>query len=202
GEGSHGSILNGNYAPNRLSSAWKPTLGGSSAIRRGAYHFLTASGDVDKQAASFSDYLALHGKIQDRDLPPCLDLEWDRTATIPDQWKGQNPDAILAKALKWMEVIEAKTGRAPILYTARSWWRERIGDEKKLKLFDKYHIWIADYSVSHKASEAPAVINGRVQKIWQFADDASLRTGYDRGLDANVYYGSTADFMKDFGIKN
>jgi hypothetical protein len=26
GEGSHGSILNGNYAPNRLSSAWKPTL--------------------------------------------------------------------------------------------------------------------------------------------------------------------------------
>ncbi|MGO7572807.1 hypothetical protein ACC738_35165, partial [Rhizobium ruizarguesonis] len=27
GEGSHGSILNGNYAPNRLSSAWKPTKG-------------------------------------------------------------------------------------------------------------------------------------------------------------------------------
>ncbi|WP_210252625.1 hypothetical protein, partial [Agrobacterium vitis] len=26
GEGSHGSILNGNYPPNRLSSAWKPTL--------------------------------------------------------------------------------------------------------------------------------------------------------------------------------
>ncbi|MCQ1856153.1 hypothetical protein, partial [Neorhizobium galegae] len=26
GEGSHGSILNGNYAPNRLSSAWKPTI--------------------------------------------------------------------------------------------------------------------------------------------------------------------------------
>ncbi|MCF1480485.1 hypothetical protein FS782_26145 [Agrobacterium vitis] len=25
GEGSHGSILNGNYPPNRLSSAWKPT---------------------------------------------------------------------------------------------------------------------------------------------------------------------------------
>jgi predicted dinucleotide-binding enzyme len=25
GEGSHGSILNGNYAPNRLSSEWKPT---------------------------------------------------------------------------------------------------------------------------------------------------------------------------------
>jgi len=25
GEGSHGSVLNGNYLPNRLSSAWKPT---------------------------------------------------------------------------------------------------------------------------------------------------------------------------------
>ncbi|MFN7104147.1 MAG: EAL domain-containing protein [Pseudorhizobium sp.] len=28
GEGSHGSILNGNYASNRLSSAWKPTESG------------------------------------------------------------------------------------------------------------------------------------------------------------------------------
>ncbi|WP_210164604.1 hypothetical protein, partial [Brucella anthropi] len=25
GEGSHGSVLNGNYLPNWLSSAWKPT---------------------------------------------------------------------------------------------------------------------------------------------------------------------------------
>ncbi|UJW77138.1 GGDEF domain-containing protein (plasmid) [Rhizobium sp. SL42] len=33
GEGSHGSILNGNYAPNRLSSAWKPTHYGLIAPR-------------------------------------------------------------------------------------------------------------------------------------------------------------------------
>ncbi|WP_210304750.1 response regulator, partial [Rhizobium sp. BK212] len=30
---SHGSILNGNYAPNRLSSAWKPTI---TALEEGA----------------------------------------------------------------------------------------------------------------------------------------------------------------------
>jgi hypothetical protein len=29
GEGSHGSILNGNYATNRLTSAWKATLSGA-----------------------------------------------------------------------------------------------------------------------------------------------------------------------------
>jgi hypothetical protein len=28
GEGSHGSILNGNYTPNRVTSAWKSTLFG------------------------------------------------------------------------------------------------------------------------------------------------------------------------------
>ncbi|MBB4525923.1 UNVERIFIED_ORG: putative cupin superfamily protein, partial [Rhizobium sophorae] len=35
GEGSHGSILNGNYAPNRLSSAWKPTAGDRMILRPG-----------------------------------------------------------------------------------------------------------------------------------------------------------------------
>jgi len=34
GEGSHGSILNGNYAPNRLSSAWKPTIDRFDAGRK------------------------------------------------------------------------------------------------------------------------------------------------------------------------
>jgi lysozyme len=176
-------------------------LNGQQALYRGAYHFLTASGSAEDQAKSFVEYLSLHGGIKDKDLPPCLDLEWDRTSTNPDQWKGQDADKILAKALLWLKIVGEKTGRTPVLYTARSWWRDRIGDEKKLKLLDRYHVWIADYSTSHKAAEKPALINGRTQKVWQFADDALLTTGYDRGVDANIYYGTTQDFLTDFGIK-
>ncbi|MBY5394631.1 glycoside hydrolase [Rhizobium leguminosarum] len=169
-------------------------------VYRGAYHFLSANGSAEDQANSFVDYITLHGGIGPDDMPPCLDLEWDRTSTNPDQWNGQDPDAILSKAIKWLNIVESRTGREPILYTARSWWRERIKDESKLARLDGYHVWIADYSTSHKAAEKPAIINGKVQKIWQFTDNASLATGYNRGIDANIYYGTKEAFEADFGI--
>jgi lysozyme len=167
---------------------------------RGAYHFLSAKGSAEDQANSYVEYLNLHGGLKAVDLAPCVDLEWDRTSDNPDQWKGQEPDVILAKTLKWLQIVEMRTKRKPIIYTARSWWRERIQDEKKLELLDKYSIWIADYSTSHKATEKPSVINGKRQMLWQFTDDASLSTGYNQGMDANIYYGTVAQFETDFGV--
>ncbi|MBY5775951.1 glycoside hydrolase family 25 protein [Rhizobium johnstonii] len=172
----------------------------TSRLYRGAYHFLSANGSAEDQAKSFVDYITLHGGLKPGDLPPCLDLEWDRTSTNPDQWRGQDPDAILTKTLKWLKIVEDRTGRKPILYTARSWWRERIKDEKALARFDGYHVWIADYSTSHKAAEKPAIINGKEQKLWQFTDNALMATGYNRGIDGNIYYGTPDTFEVDFGI--
>ncbi|RWA70567.1 GH25 family lysozyme [Mesorhizobium sp.] len=175
-------------------------LKGEAKVYRGAYHFLTANEDAQAQAKSFVDYLALHGGIKPDDMPPCLDLEWDRTSTNPDRWTGQAPDKIIEKARKWLEMVEQKTGRTPVLYTAKSWWKARGIDEGKLAALSRYHVWIADYSVSHKAAEKPSIINGKTQKLWQFADDAFLSTGYTKGLDANIYYGTPQAFEQDFGI--
>ncbi|WFU50708.1 GH25 family lysozyme [Sinorhizobium terangae] len=175
-------------------------LDGDKKVYRGAYHFLTANDDVVEQANRFVEFLALHGGIGAGDMPPCLDLEWDRTSTNPDRWAGQDAAKIIEKARTWLEIVEQKTKRTPIIYTARSWWKSRKIDEKLLTKLDRYHIWIADYSTSHKAVEKPAIINGKTQKLWQFADDANVTTGYKSGLDANIYYGTRASFEQDFGI--
>jgi len=64
GEGSHGSILNGNYAPNRLTSACKPTLEGAESTIA-----------VGRQVPVGRVRLDLPGAFGRRHvLPPLLDL--------------------------------------------------------------------------------------------------------------------------------
>lgn len=170
---------------------------------RGAYHFLSANAPGRNQADTFVDFLLSNGGWLKDDMPPCLDLEWDVVSGNPDQWQGKSPDEIMSNVRAWLERVKERTGRTPAIYTARAWWRERNIPESAFSGLDEYPIWIADYSKSHKATEKPAVINGRSQDLWQFADNARLTTGYPGGtLDANVFYGTLTQFKQKFGLPN
>jgi lysozyme len=191
------------YKDSMFATYWDQlgALSVSQKVYRGAYHFLTAADSSTAQAGRFVDYVELHGGFKADDMPPCLDLEWDRTSTNPDRWKGQSPDDILQKALDWLKEVQRRTNRKPMVYTALSWWHDRGLPVEKIQLFKDYPIWVADYSRSHKASEQPSIIGGRKQDIWQFAEDARLTTGYPGGsLDANIYDGSLDQFRKDFNL--
>jgi lysozyme len=169
-------------------------LPNNDAVSYGAYGFLTASGDGAEQGKRYVAYVMLHGGFPPAGLPPCVDFEWDRTSTNPDQWEGQ-PGADMLKKLKdWLTTVQALTNRTPIIYTADSFL---VGHhlESQFSLFDGYPLWVADYSRSHKASEKPAVPHNRKQALWQFASDANLRSGYDGGLDASIFYGKEGDFV-------
>lgn len=176
-------------------------LDGPRALSVGAYHFLSAGLGGREQAKRFVDLVNLNGGFHAADMPPCLDLEWDRTSSNPDRWSGTSPDAIVASAVEWLEYVSARTGRTPLLYTARAWLNGVGIKGAALARLTKYPIWIADYSPTRKAIEKPAVPSGSKQILWQFASDAKMKAGYERGLDANIYYGSEEDFVKDFGIR-
>ncbi|WPO42025.1 GH25 family lysozyme [Tardiphaga sp. 42S5] len=172
-------------------------------VYRGAYHFLTADSPGNAQAKSFLDYLELHGGLKPNDMPPCVDLEWDKTSSNPDRWIGHAPEEIVQNALEWLKEVKRRTGRKPMIYTALSWWRDRGIPVEKIELFKDYTIWLADYSKSHKASEKPALIGTRTQDIWQFADNAKLSTGYPSGtVDANIFYGTFEQFKAAFDLAN
>jgi lysozyme len=193
------------FKDGKFSHYWKEMANLKPGQRplRGAYHFLTAQDDGKEQAERFVQYINLHGGMRADDMPPCLDLEWDFAPNDPsrsDRWKRQSPDKILTSVIAWLQKTKQLTGRTPLVYTARSWWLERGIPESKFAELKDYPIWIADYSKSHKGTEKPAIINGRTQSLWQFADDARLVDGYGGGLDASIFYGSPKDFNREFGL--
>jgi len=192
------------YKDGKFAQFWNAigALPPEKKVLRGPYHFLASSGDPVAQADSFLKLLNENGGLKPGDLPPVLDLEWDKaSAGGPDRWQGHSPDAILDAVLAWLGRVKEKTQRTPIVYTARAWWRERgIADEKWARLKD-YRIWIADYSNSSRAVEIPAVPNKGAFDIWQFSETAQMASGYGGKLDANVYFGDDLKFLNDFQIK-
>jgi lysozyme len=170
-------------------------------VFRGAYHFLSSSADPAAQAESFLKFLALHGGLKPGDLPAVLDLEWDITTSGgADRWIGQSPGQILDKTLAWLKIVEERTGKVPILYTARSWWRERGIPEADFAKVARYKIWIADYSASNRATETPGVPQNAKWHLWQFSESARLSKGYSGGMDANIYKGTEASFITEFQL--
>lgn len=192
------------YFDSRFNSNWKALGALDPAVKlyRGAYHFLSAGVDCKAQAKNFIGVVNASGKIQPDDLPPVVDMEWDvRTKAGNDYWAFQKPSAIVDCALDYLKAVEAATGKKPIIYTAASWWRERIGDDQYAK-FDDYRLWIADYSKSSRGTENPRVPAKKDWQIWQFTDASTVKAGFAGKLDASIFHGDEVAFKTAFDLPN
>ncbi len=187
-------------------------------IHRGAYHFLSADDDIEAQV---DFYLKKIMPLQANDLPPAMDLEWDiypngrkfSPVDRRDYWANIPANEIIARALKWLELVEQKTGRTPVIYTCREWWRERIGDEAKFELFKRYPLWLSAMTDKTLQLENPNA--GRKDggawggwDIWQFTKMGDLSSAgvklprdpkADR-WDVSIVPGTLAEFQKKMGI--
>jgi lysozyme len=192
------------FKDKRFGEHWRTlaSLPAHQRVLRGAYHFLSAAQSGEAQAQSYLKFLKLHGGLQVTDMPPVVDLEWD-VAKIgePDRWRNKAPNEILASLLAWLVNVQQATGRIPMVYTARSWWRERMGSDALFSELAGYKVWIADYSESARGREVPRVPRGDKWHIWQFTDGAQLKRGYPRKLDANIFKGTNAEFEQEFQVK-
>jgi lysozyme len=166
-------------------------------VYRGAYHFLSAQSDAKRQAEHF---LTKIGTLSDGDLPPTVDLEWDAPAGSDpgqaDRWKNLSSVEIIAKVKTWLDTVEQVTGKRSMIYTAASWWRERIGSSNAL---NGYKIWIADYSRNSQLQEMPKVPTGYSFHLWQFSERGKVDDGFTTNVDVNVFKGSASEFDSAFG---
>jgi lysozyme len=185
-------------------------------IYRGAYHFLRPEADPVAQAKYYLALIDKAGKMQPRDLPPGLDLEWTNLPSDPldedrhhDAWMHTEPDEIISKVLKWLEYVKNATGRTPIIYTNAYWWTRRIKDEKKIKAFEKYPIWISDYSKGGLATEIPTVPNKAEWLMWQFSSSGDVSQAgirfptalpRDEWMDVSIVPGTLDDFRRKFNL--
>ncbi|BAU10178.1 putative hydrolase [Leptolyngbya sp. NIES-3755] len=141
----------------------------SVGIVRGAYHFFRPGRDPATQANNF---LQAVQTIEPFDLPPVLDLEID---------DGLSAATVIDRALQWMNIVEAKTGRKPILYTFPVFWEDKLRNPKQ---FAEYPLWVANFGT--RSPYLPATWSRWT--FHQYSESGTLR-GIAGNVDLNQFNG-------------
>lgn len=139
-------------------------------ILRGPYHFFRMlNEDIDGQIKNFLD-----SGIDFREkgvLPSVLDVE-----PSVDEFKKnrlgeitQNRVAIVKRMRKWLEVVEDKTGKRPLIYTSKYIWDEIL---KSPTGFEKYPLWVANYTNINKKPTMP--MTWKDYTFWQYTEEGSV----------------------------
>lgn len=156
---------------------------------RGAYHFFHVQDDPILQADAYikalnSWWLLWHRGLKSKDLPPVVDIE---RASL----KGPVDIAELHKRLlAFLNRIEAKTGRRPILYTNGYFADIYLVNPA----FAKYPLWLADYTNQDQPT-VPKTWQTVGYRLWQKSESYTLDS---QAVDFDVFNGTEAEFKKGF----
>ena len=140
---------------------------------RGSYDFF-APVDVGDQIAFVVDHVK---RLTPGDLAPAIDLEdgsraLDRKYNYSSSGAGRNN--LFVDISTWLDAIEARLGRAPIIYTGVL-WREQFNAANFPNLPDMsvYPLWTAHpIPVAEDDHASGEVLNGWSDyTFWQYAED-------------------------------
>lgn len=144
-------------------------------IHVGAYHFFSLSTTPQAQA----DYFLKHAIIGLSDFPPVLDVEPTETqiAQIGD-------DELMRRIRVWLEMVERRTGKRPILYVNQNFIFKHMTKATDIK--QKYNVWIARYG-EYKPDVKLA--------FWQLSSTGKVK-GITGDVDINVFNGYQGQFSE------
>ncbi|MCU1277479.1 MAG: putative rane protein, partial [bacterium] len=148
----------------------------ANGVIAGAYHFFRPAADATAQADFF---VQTAGVPAAGDLPLTIDLE------ATDNVAGAT---VASSAITFLQRVEQKTGRKPIVYTSAS-FLSSIGNPST---FGAYTLWVANWQVSCPKIPSPAWSD------WLFWQDSS--TGTIAGIpatavDTNQFNGTLGDLQ-------
>lgn len=139
---------------------------------RGAYQFFNPDDDVAAQAQTLIDAVGVLGP---GDLPAVLDVEVTN---------GVGPATISSRVQQWVDLVEAATGKPPIIYTGSYFWNDNVGTTA----VNDHPLWIAHYT-----SGCPNLPTA--WSDWAFHQYTSTGSvpGIAGNVDRNRWNGSYAD---------
>ncbi|MFJ4658704.1 glycoside hydrolase family 25 protein [Nocardia sp. NPDC088792] len=148
----------------------------AAGVARGTYHFARPAESPELQGALYAAIvLGQNGML---DLPPVLDME---------DSGGLPPGALIDWTHRYLNTVQALTGRLPIIYTYPNFWKSAMADSNE---FTRYPLWIADY----RGNDNPEVPGGWPNwTFWQYTDSGNV-PGIAGGTDMNAYSGAQGDF--------
>jgi GH25 family lysozyme M1 (1,4-beta-N-acetylmuramidase)/acylphosphatase len=149
----------------------------AAGVLRGAYHFFRPSIDPTAQADHFVDVINANGGLKPGDLPPVADVE------VSD---NVGAATVIARLHTFLDRVQARTGRTPMIYTANFFWGSYLGNPN----FTQYPLWVANYGPS-----CPYLPNAWGDwKFWQYTDAAGV-SGIPGGVDGDEFNGTLADLQ-------
>ncbi|HEY1960692.1 MAG TPA: GH25 family lysozyme [Polyangiaceae bacterium] len=140
----------------------------AAGVLRGAYQFFEPG---DDEVAQANLMIGAVGQLGDGDLPCMIDVEVTG---------GQSGGTIASKVAHWIQLVQAGTGKAPIIYTGPYFWQDNVGSTA----FGGTPLWVADYGPS-----CPLIPPGWSNwTFWQYSDG-------NGSLDHDVFNGALSDLQ-------
>lgn len=154
------------YTDSQFATYWKEAR--EAGVLRGAYHFYRTNDDPTTQAENFLSVV----QLQPGDLPAVVDFEKTTGSESASQ--------ILKDLQTWLDVVQAATGRVPIIYTGPDYWNS-LGSS----VFGHYPLWVAEYGV-----QSPKPVAGWPSwTFWQYSESGTV-PGISGAVDLDVFDGT------------
>ena len=154
----------------------------AAGMHIGLYHKARPAMDATAQADAFAEAVLDVGGEQ---LPPVLDFELE---------EGKNAEQLATWVQEFMDRLEDKTGRTPIMYTYKSFWMVQMENTKK---FSEYPLWLAEYRQQEPTE--PQIGGWDSFTFWQYAGNDGKADGFPTPVDLNVFNGSKSELDQMVG---
>jgi lysozyme len=162
------------FVDNRFATNWANTQ--ANGIVHGAYHFFRPKSDPVAQADFF---VRVAGSPKSGELPPVIDLE------VTD---GLTAAQVAAGARTFLQRVQQKTGRVPMIYTSVRVFNSLLGGPPG---FNPYPLWVANWNV-----RCPNIPNPPWTRwtVWQSSATGTV-AGFSDPVDVDRFNGTSADLM-------
>jgi lysozyme len=162
------------FVDNHFASNWANTR--ANGIVHGAYHFFRPKSDPVAQADFF---VGVAGSPTSGELPPVIDLE------VTD---GLTAAQVAAGARTFLQRVQQKTGRVPMIYTSVRVFNSLLGGPAG---FGPYPLWVANWNVRCPNIPDPPWTR------WTFWQSSATGTvaGFSDPVDVDRFNGTSADLM-------
>jgi lysozyme len=166
-----------NYEDPMFNTYWQHLK--TTSLLRGSYHFLTVNSTAQEQA---DKYLSLGIDFSKPGcLPPFLDVEDQVPASLNADILKNKP-AFIALISDWLDIIEQKTGKKPIIYSYKNFFSEYLNNAS----WPQNPLWLASYQ-----ADPPGLPVGYDDwTFWQYSQSGP------GGADLDYFNGSIQDLNK------
>jgi GH25 family lysozyme M1 (1,4-beta-N-acetylmuramidase) len=152
----------------------------ANGLVRGGYHYARPQLPISTAVAQADFYAGVIGTTQEAgDLPPIMDFE---------ESGGLAPRDLITWGQTFLAEVMAKTGRTPIIYTYRNFWRTALLNSSA---FTRYPLWIADYTAAATVPTPPLIGGWPTWALWQWTSTAKI-PGVAGAVDDSHFNGTAA----------